>query len=95
MDGPSVCTPSTEKQNFIQLQINMPKWKPWLSDQSWEEWTDFLQFGVRKLEEVPSDLPEWPLHLLIDRTVSEHEEGNHIAPDTSLLARERQECRVC
>ncbi len=37
---------SNEKQYANQLRIDIPKWKQWLSPQSWEE---FLLSGLDKL----------------------------------------------
>ena len=51
--------PSSEKQDVNQLRLDIPKWKPWLSDQSWEEWADFLDSGVQNLDETSSAAPEW------------------------------------
>lgn len=76
----------------------MPKWKRWLSDQSWEEWADFLDSGVRKLEQVPPDSQQWPLAILKENAHSElQQEGSqkNQPQDTLLLTKERQECMVC
>ena len=63
---PSLSLPSDDKQDINQLQSDVPKWKPWLSDHSWEEWSDFLKSGIRKLSQLPSISPEWPLETLKD-----------------------------
>lgn len=91
---PLISVPSAEKQDLNQLQVDMPKWKPWLSDQSWEEWIHFLELGNEKLYRVPSVLPEWPLEALKGISDSEDELRNHSHMDTILLTKERQECLV-
>lgn len=90
---PSISQPSAEKQDINQLRLDMPKWKSWLSDQSWEEWTDFLSSGVEKLDKMPSTTPEWSLQVLVDHAQAEHENLQD-DQNTILLARERQECMV-
>lgn len=93
---PLISVPSAEKQDLNQLQVDMPKWKPWLSDQSWEEWTHFLEHGNEKLYQVPSVLPEWPLETLkgISDPEDKNESRNHSHQGTILLTKERQECLV-
>lgn len=94
MDTPLISTPSAEKQDINQLQLDMPKWKPWLSDQSWEEWTEFLDSGIQKLEEIPLDPPEWPLRVLRECAYQEQHDPSNMAQTTSLLTKEREECMV-
>ncbi len=61
-----------------------------------EEWDEFLQSGVKKLEELPTDLQEWPLETLKSRTRLQRERSpEQLVPNTLLLTRERQECLVC
>ena len=75
----------------------MPKWKTWLSDQSWDEWTDFLDSGVRKLEEAPSITPEWPIQILRQHSQVENssqQPSGDLYQSSILLTRERQECLV-
>ena len=95
MGGPSISQPSAEKQDINQLVLDMPKWKPWLSDQSWEEWVDFLDSGVHELEEIPSNIPEWSLQILVDHAQqTSGQENQDDDRNTILLAKERQECTV-
>ena len=47
-----------------QLRIDIPKWKQWLSPQSWEEWEEFLLSGLDKLGGTSQETSQWPLELL-------------------------------
>ena len=90
-------TPLFSTQDINQLQTDLPKWKPWLSDRSWEEWTDFLERGIEKLQQVPSVPPEWPIETLKSSAAcsdNESERQDHSFQDTILLTKERQECLV-
>ncbi len=91
---PSAVIPSDEKQDANQLRIDIPKWKQWLSPQSWEEWEEFLLSGLDKLGGTSQEPSQWPLELLASTT-----QANSLPPDndnneTLLLTKERQECLV-
>lgn len=94
-----MCQPSLDKQDICQLKIDLPKWKPWISQRSWEEWTNFLDNEVSKIQEVPSDPPTWPLQELSTSSelFSEHESNGdecNSGQSTILLEKERQDCTV-
>ena len=94
---PSILVPSADKQDVDQLQVDIHKWKLWISEQSWEEWSHFLDLGVQKLQQIPSVCPDWPLQTLLNGATDETEETeNHHASDqaTILLEKERQGCEV-
>ena len=96
--SPALCQPSLDKQDISQLKTDLPKWKPWLTQHSWDEWTNFIENEVQKVEEAPSDSPIWPLQEMSNNPHDELETedaGEGCDPQsTILLEKERQECTV-
>ena len=93
---PAISTPSLEKIDSERLQLDLPKWKPWLSATAWPEWAEFLESGLDDMGKIPEPANEWPLDSIC-RLVAEQRsvavsQSDHTG--ASLLTRERQECIV-
>jgi len=90
---PAFLTPSMEKIDLDCLKQDLPKWKPWLSANSWP---DFLESGHEDMRNVPEPADEWPLDSIC-RLVAQQRSVSVSQPDHTdgaLLMRERQECIV-
>ena len=62
--SPSLCIPSSEKQDLNLLRADIRKWRQWLSDDSYFEWEQFLDTGIKELDTVPTSPPQFALTTL-------------------------------
>ncbi len=62
--SPCLCIPSAEKQDLNLLRADICKWRQWLSDDSYFEWEQFLDTGIKTLDTVPTSPPQFALTTL-------------------------------
>ena len=94
---PNILTPSFDIQDIDHLKSDISKWKKWISEESQNEWDNFLLNELPNLQSTPTQPEEWYLDELIK--IVNHRE-NALVNDSSSISlcnstsREREECEV-
>ena len=89
---------SVEKLELDRLRQDLPKFKPWVSPQSWQHWQEFLDNGMDSFfSEDATDSSEWLLPTLEASAASQPVEtapGDEDGDLAAMFEAEQTPCQV-
>ena len=92
---PSPSPPCLDKLDVPQLQQDIPKWIPWLSESSQRQWKTFMEQDLRCLQAMPAecDVP-WILPDLIFQAGQRNQVSRPVLQFEDIFEEERIESNV-